>query len=298
MVVHSKKPLSPLGGKGLGIGGGFNQHRFRSRMHYQFSFTRVYTFPVRKIVFPASVLAVLIIASPVAKAFFDDLTALRQELVTWETTHAADFSDLINTLDDISGVQFGDVAEGDWFNPYVQSVASWGIISGYRGTDGKPTGEFGPSNNVTVAEMLKVALKTAHVDETQCGLVPPEHLQAIGHWAAAFVSCGEGLDMRILRDPDIDLDRPATRAEVVAMIDDAFGDNVPPLYSNFRDTAGHPLEADIAYAYTRGIITGDKDKLNIETGTFRPDAPINRAEVAKIVYQRLKVDATAETAAQ
>jgi hypothetical protein len=236
---------------------------------------------------------IAVLAIPAAKAFFDELTELRQELVTWETTHAADFSDLINTLDDIAGVQFGDVGEGDWFNPYVQSVASWGIISGYRGADGNPTGEFGPANNVTVAEMLKIALKSAHVDETQCGLVPPEHLQAIGHWAAAFVSCGEAQDMRILEDADIDLNRPATRAEVVAMIDDAFNDTVPPLYSNFRDTAGHPLEADIAYAYTRGIVSGDKSALGIETGTFRPNNFINRAEVAKIVYQRLRVDAVA-----
>lgn len=248
---------------------------------------------MRKLLLPVGVTLAALIIVPAAKAFFDDLTELRQELVTWETTHAADFSDLINTLDDIAGVQFGDVAEGDWFNPYVQSVASWGIISGYRGADGKLTGSFGPANDVTVAEMLKISLKSAHVDETQCGLVPPEHQQAIGHWAAAFVSCGEGLNMRILQDPDIDLNRAATRAEVVAMIDDAFGDTVPPIYSNFRDTAGHPLEADIAYAYTRGIVSGDKDKLNIETGTFRPDDSINRAEVAKIVYQRLRVDAVA-----
>jgi hypothetical protein len=250
---------------------------------------------VRKLTVPIGALVALTLLAPAAKAFFDDLTQLRQELVTWETTHAADFSDLINTLDDISGVQFGDVAGGDWFNPYVQSVASWGIISGYRGADGKPTGVFGPANNVTVAEMLKISLKSAGIDETTCSLVPPQHAQAIGHWAAPFVSCGEVLGMHILDDPDLDVDRPATRAEVVEMIDDAFGDNVPPLYSNFRDTAGHPLEAHIAYAYTRGIVSGGKDANGVETGIFRPDDPVNRAETAKIVYQRLRVDVSPVT---
>lgn len=235
---------------------------------------------------------------PVGKAFFDELTELRQELVTWQTSHAADFSDIINTLDDISGVQFGDVAEGDWFNPYVQSVASWGILSGYKGADGKATGVFGPNNNVTIAEMLKISLKSAQVDETICGLVPPLHLQAIGHWAAPFVACGEAKNMALLENPNVDLNRPATRAEVIQMIDDAFGDTVPPLYSNFRDTANHPLEAHIAYAYTRGIVSGDKNSLGIETGTFRPDAFINRAEVAKIVYQRLRTDVVQNVAAQ
>lgn len=238
------------------------------------------------------------ISVPLVQGFLDEITELRQELVTWQTTHAADFSDLINTIDDISGVQFGDVEEGDWYNPYVQSVASWGIISGYRGVDGKPTGAFGPTNNVTIGEMLKIALKSAQVDEAVCGIVPPVHAQAIGHWAAPFVSCAEQKEMTILNSPSFDLDRPATRAEVVSIIDDAFGDQVPPLYSNFRDTAGHPLEAHIAYAYTRGIVSGDKNSLGIETGTFRPNDFINRAEVAKIVYQRLKTDVLQTVVAQ
>ncbi len=252
---------------------------------------------MRKFALPIGVLIAVVAAVPAAIGFFDELTELKEELIAWETTHAADLGDLINTLDDLAGAQFRDVAEGDWFNPYVQSVASWGIITGYKGSDGNPTGEFGPGNNVTVAEMLKISLKAAQVDESQCGLVPSLHPQAIGHWASSFISCGEGMQMRILDGSAIDLNRAATRAEVIAMMSDAFGDDVPPLYSNFRDTAGHPLEADIAFAYTRGIVSGDKDALGIETGTFRPNDSINRAEVAKIVYERLRTDVTAGVAA-
>ena len=76
---------------------------------------------------------------------------------------------------------------------------------------------------------------------------------------------------------------------------DVFGEKVPPLYSNFKDTQGHPLEADIAYAYTRGIVGGD-EKNGAQLGTFRPDAAINRAEVAKIVYQWLKQKVKMEVA--
>jgi hypothetical protein len=248
---------------------------------------------MRRSALPIGILIALGASIPIAIGFFDELTELKQELLAWETTHAADLGDLINTLDDLSGAQFRDVAEGDWFNPYVQSVASWGIIAGYKGADGKLTGEFGPANNVTVAEMLKISLKAAQVDEAECGLVPSLHPQALGHWASAFISCGESMNMRILDNPSVDINRAATRAEVVAMIDDAFGDQVPPLFSNFRDTAGHPLEADIAFAYTRGIVSGDKDSLGIETGTFRPNESINRAEVAKIVYERLRADVVA-----
>lgn len=236
------------------------------------------------------VLALAALLVPMTKAFFDEFEELKQELVTWETTHAADFSDLINTLDDLSVMRFSDVADTDWFSPYVSSVSDWGIVSGYRDAAGESTGKFGPANPVTVAELLKMALEAAQTDKALCGLVPPAHATAIGHWAAEYVACAESLEMRLLSDANININRPATRAEVIAVIHDAFGDNVPPLYSNFKDTVGNPYEADIAYAYTRGVVSGDKDSRGIETGTFRPNDPINRAEVAKIIYERLKVD--------
>ncbi len=235
---------------------------------------------------------------PLAQSFFDELDELKKELVTWQTTHAADLSDLVNTLDDLSGPAYSDVEDTDWFSPYVSSVTAWGIVSGYKDSDGNPTGKFGPGNNVTIAEVLKMAMKAAKVDEAECGLVPPLLPQAIGHWAEAFVSCAEQRNVRMLNSTSTDLNRPATRAEVLAVMHDVFGDDVPPIYSNFRDTVSHPLEADIAYDYIRGVVTGDKDDRGIETGTFRPNDPINRAETAKVIYQRLKVDVVAKAEAQ
>lgn len=240
-------------------------------------------------------LMLAILAVPASRAFFDELDELKQELIVWQTTHAADFSDLMNTLDDLSGPQFIDVSEADWFSPYVASVSDWGIVSGYSDATGQPTGRFGPSNPVTVAETLKMTFEAAQVDTARCGLVPSLHPDAIGHWASAYVSCAESLGVRLLKDEQTAIDRIATRAEVLSMLHDAFGDQVPPIFSNFRDTVGHPLEADIAYAYSRGVVSGDKDALGIQTGTFRPNDPINRAEVAKIIYERLRVDVQDET---
>lgn len=249
---------------------------------------------MRRFLLSLPLLLVAALAVPVTQAFFDELEELKSELVTWQTTHAADFDDLINTLDDLSGTAFQDVTDADWFSPYVASVSDWGIVSGYRDENGNPTGRFGPSNPVTIAELLKMSLEAVQVQEDECGIVPPTHTQALGHWAAKYISCAEAKNMRLLRDADIDFNRTATRAEVLAVIHDSFGDSVPPIFSNFKDTIGHPLEADIAYAYSRGIVSGDKDKQGIELGTFRPNDPINRAEVAKILYERLKVDVTIE----
>lgn len=236
------------------------------------------------------VVAAAVAVVPAAKALFEELEELKQELVTWQTTHASDFSDIMNTLDDLSGPAFNDVSDADWFSPYVASVSQWGIVSGYRDSTGKPLGTFGPGNPVTIAELLKMTMEAAQVNEDVCGIVPPLHTQALGHWASKYVSCGEGMNMRILSDANVDLNRQAKRAEVLAAVHDAFGDHVPPIFSNFRDTANHPLESDIAFANAQGIVSGDKDALGIQTGTFRPNDPINRAEVAKIIYERLKVD--------
>lgn len=250
---------------------------------------------MRRFLLISVTLASLAVAiAPAVHAFFDQIDELKAELATWQVTHAADFTDLMGTLDNISATSFNDVHDTDWYSPYVSTVSGWGVVSGYRDAAGKPLGIFGPGNAVTVAELLKMAFKAEKIDTTTCGAVPPLHSQAIGHWAQAFVSCGEQMNMRILQNASLDINRKATRAEVLEVMNDVSGVTVPPLFSNFKDTQNHPLESDIAFAYTRGIVSGDKDAKGIETGTFRPNEAINRAEVAKIVYEWQKV--TVQTA--
>ena len=45
----------------------------------------------------------------------------------------------------------------------------------------------------------------------------------------------------------------------------------------------HPHSNAIATATFYGLVTGDMDRDGNPTGAFRPDDPINRAEVAKII---------------
>lgn len=245
--------------------------------------------PMRRIILPIAGLVLTFATVTVVHGFFSQIDEMKAELTGWQSAHAADFSDLLSTLDNLSGGSFNDVSDADWFSPYVATVSGWGVVSGYKDAQGNALGTFGPANPVTVAELLKMAFKSDQIDTSVCGLVPPVHAQAIGHWAQAYISCGEQMNIRILKDPSLTIDRHATRAEVLAVLDDVFGEHVPPLFSNFKDTQGHPLEADIAYAYTRGIVSGDKDSKGIETGIFRPNDDINRAEVAKIIYEWTKV---------
>ena len=221
--------------------------------------------------------------------FFDEIVALQEELQVWEETNAADFSDVIEQLEDITGPVFRDVADADWFNPYVASLSEWGVVSGFKDDNGRPTGEYRPGNQVTIAEVLKMSMKAAQINEADCTNTPL-HPQAADHWSRAYVACAESLNVRLL-DPRLpaDLNRIAKRAEVLTIIHDTFGDEVLPLYSSFVDSQGHRFEADIAYANLYGIVSGDTSANGSETGTFRPDDAINRAETAKIIYEKLKL---------
>lgn len=225
---------------------------------------------------------------PAASTFLSDAEAQVQTVAADESPDPVSFDAEIDALSGIAGPAFTDVNDADWFAEFVRSIASFRIVSGYRRADGSLTGEYRPANPVTVAEALKMVYEAAGQDPTLCHR-PAVHPQARYHWASAYVSCAEERQMRLFQTVDLDLNRPVKRAELLTMIHDAFGDRVLPFYSQFRDTQGHKYEADIAYAVGRGIVSGDLDIAGKPTGSFRPDANINRAETAKILYTRLSV---------
>lgn len=233
-------------------------------------------------------IAVTLVLTSLVGAFYEEITLLKQELERWEEGNAADFSDVVARLDDFSSPVFRDVSSEDWYNPYVASLAEWGIISGYKNYQGAQTGEFRPGNPVTVAEVLKMAMEAAQVDVGTC-VQEPLNPYAQNHWALNYVACAEEMGVRLLQPQMATrLDREARRAEVLSIVHDAFSIEVLPLYAHYSDTAGHPLEADIAYATLSGVVGGDTDSSGKSLGTFRPDDFINRAESAKVIYEELK----------
>lgn len=246
---------------------------------------------MQRILLCLSVLGFLLLATP-ARAFFEEIDLMQAQLTSSPGSPLQRLSTLLQTLDQVP-VAFSDVPEDSWYRTFVLELNRFGIVSGYRDTAGNPTGKFGPGYLVTVAEVVKMALRAAGVDETQC-MGTLRHPGASSHWARDFVLCGEQKHMRVLA-PFPDLDRSALRGEVVAMIDDAFGAQVPVLRASFKDTRNHAYEEDIAYAASRGIVSGDTDAGGMPTGTFRPDDRINRAEVAKMIYLQLQVSMGRET---
>ena len=183
-------------------------------------------------------------------------------------------------------IPFKDTDDDQWYADYVAAVKNIGIISGYKDASGNELGEFRPANNITVAEMLKIALETSGQGES---LIAPKLASALTHWAKGYVARAEQLGLNIMGS-EVDLDRPATRAEVVRTMLEAFGIKPDPVSStDFSDViVTVPNDtgdtAYIEYAKKIGIVSGDLGKT-----TFRPNDPINRAEVAKITSQIINI---------
>lgn len=175
-------------------------------------------------------------------------------------------------------VAFRDVLQKNWFATYVFTAVKSGIVSGYRGSDGKLLGLYGPGNSITVGELAKIAHELAGIDESETK-TPSKNRFARGAWFAQYVASAEALSWTIYADGVIDLTRPATRGEVLVTLLQVM--DIPLLWPKgtaFRDVSvSTPYAAAIETAAMEKIVSGD------EGGTFRPLDNINRAEVAKIL---------------
>ncbi len=175
-----------------------------------------------------------------------------------------------------SGILFRDVPDGAWYAAPVRAAVSAGIVSGYKDGYGNLTGTFGPENQVTLGEGLKIALESAGYD-SNLGV-------GYGHWAAKYLSLAMGLRFQIAQQQGINLDRAATRGEVASMFSDAFRVVVAlPQSQSFSDVEQTNQYAPAIAALSRDkVISGDTDSSGNPTGTFRPSVAINRAETVKI----------------
>lgn len=274
----------------------------------------------------ASIVCILFLApSPLAASGWDDLEA---GLDLWEEIESIDeedmrrdelermFQESADLFPDLSGetttgrldelseartagiltivvdgqnVPLRDVPRQSWFAPYIRSIAEIGLVSGYRDAEGRPTGEFGPQNNVTVAEMAKVVVIGAGIDTGACA--PPQNLTASGTWASSFIGCAEGKGWSLYGDGQVDINRKATRLEVVSTVLQAFEvSGIEVSEEVFTDVTPSTLFASlVARAKQDGVISGYTDAAGIPTGLFGPDDPVTRAEFAKIVTVSLEV---------
>jgi len=99
-----------------------------------------------------------------------------------------------------------------------------------------------------------------------------------GHWAESLIL--SLVDKGIISgypDGTFKPDQPVTRAEFSAILCRALGISPSEMSSNFPDLQGHWAEKYVAPLVEKGFIKGYPD------GTFGPDQPIKRSEIAAIM---------------
>lgn len=178
-------------------------------------------------------------------------------------------------------VLFSDVITTQWYAPYVATLIFEGVAEGYKDQEGNLTGEFGIANPITRAEVLKMALQAAKLPSGQA-LPPPRNQSAQNTWASSYVSTAESLSLTVFTS-DINVHIPATRGEVVQTVLEVMelplnvqSDRIANIFTDLPES--HPYYSAILSAYVFGIVNGDDGAT-----TFRPDDPMNRAEVSKII---------------
>jgi len=204
------------------------------------------------------------------------------------TTHT--FSSAVSSaepvqVDGSDDIHFGDVTSTAWYFNVVNSMVAKKIISGYADANGIPLNRFGPSDPVTVGQIIKIALLTGgHELPIPTGI--PRNKTATD-WSAPYVALAERRQLALASE---NVSRIATRGEVIEALLQAMGVPVTTSQSSFTDLSSSNPHADaITTAARLGIVRGDTDAEGNETGTVRPDDKINRAEVAALVMRILDV---------
>ena len=179
-----------------------------------------------------------------------------------------------------------DVPRSAWFAPYVRDVANKEIMQGYKDINGRPTGIFGPERNVSIEELVKMAVVAAGI-QTQACAGELKNTEAKGRWSEAYFLCAEEKGYAIFSDGTIDPLRQATRAEVVATILQAFNVQPKPVLETDTTFSDVPpsiqFSSSILTASADGVIGGYMDSKGRPTGIFGPSNPINRAEMSKML---------------
>ncbi len=172
-------------------------------------------------------------------------------------------------------VTYNDVPTDAWFACAVHEMITRSIFSGYKDSRGSPTGQYGPGDSITLGQLAKVAL-----------LLRGEEVQEASgpRWADGYLAQVKTAEFSAFSGR-VAADAPAQRGVVVRTVLEALHFPMSAGDLPYSDVdAESPDAAAIATATELGIVSGDSGK-----DTFRPEAPINRAEVAKIIALALAI---------
>lgn len=173
-------------------------------------------------------------------------------------------------------LRFTDVPEGSWFYEGVKFCAENGITNGMSDT------QYMPNGNVTRAQMAtfiyRLAGKPTIKDKTE-----PFKDVYDSDWSHDYIAWAyhEGIIKGVSANA-FDPNSPVTRGQAITMLCRFTGPMINSVsYARFKDASSIPadFQSAVSWGVDNGIINGFPD------GTFRPNDPITRAEMA-VMLQR------------
>jgi len=174
--------------------------------------------------------------------------------------------------------KFTDTA-GHWSEDYVKTLYTKGIIQGKTDT------RFDPNGEITRAELTKIALNAFKYELPAKVEAKPFQDVAVDAWFAPYVAVAKekgivnGQNSRFYPNASI------TRAAALKILFEASKlAELKGVEVNFKDVKDKDwFHTYVASAVGHNIIAGYAD------GTFKPDHPITRAEVSKIVVKLIEL---------
>ncbi len=172
---------------------------------------------------------------------------------------------------EVNGQVFTDVRSGEWYGTFIKKIAELRIFEGYKMLDGTPLNQFGPADPITLGQLAKVG--TILWDKKDREPKPTGN-----EWFKPYIATVQKHELTVFRGSPNALAH-ATRGHVVQTIMEALNYPLRDGASPYDDVpTDHPYIRAIVTATQMGFIGGDSG-----TNNFRPDEPINRAEVAKVL---------------
>jgi len=182
---------------------------------------------------------------------------------------AAGFGNFIETNQYVDGM-FTDVSAGEWYYDNVKTAYGLGLMVG-------DDGYFDPAANVTVAQTVTIASRLHSIYTTG-----QDDFQQGSPWYQVYVDYA--VEHQILQKGYGDYEIPATRGEFAQILAASLPEEALAAQNTVLDDTlpdvrlSDPWGAAVYKLYRAGIVTGSDSQ-----GTFHPDTPIQRCEVAAIV---------------
>ena len=165
---------------------------------------------------------------------------------------------------------FRDVAKSSWYYDSVADVYAYGLMNGITATS------FGPSDQITAAQAVTLAARMRKLYTTGTG-----SFAVSDPWYKSYLDYA--LNQKVITATPSNMNLALTRQEFASILAGALPDDALPAVNEVTDGVipdVYRSDAAIYKLYRAGIFAGSDAK-----GTFRPNSPITRAEVAAVLVR-------------